>query len=717
MSKDANQNEAKLGKELNFKKDFPYPSYEDWKKTAEGDLKGVPFEKKLITKTYESIDLQPIYLKKDIEELPILDEYSGAGDYTRGGKASGYLKNSWEIAQEIFESNPEDFNAALKSDIQRGQTAVNIVFDKFTRGGSEIKSDLISGAGLSVLSGKCFAKALDGVDLNKYFLFMDCGYTPLIGLALLDNFAKEANIDFKNIKGGALADPIKYLIEEGVLPVDESSAFDEFKMALDWLKSKKSDLKFIGIDGSIYSNAGASAAHELAFSLASAVEYINALIDRGVSIDEISARVRFTFGVGSFYFMEIAKLRAARVLWSKIIGEYGGSEDSRKMYIHAKTLSYNQTKYDPYVNLLRTTTESFSAVVGGVDSLHSSPFDELANGSNDFSRRIARNIQIILKEEAQLASIIDAAGGSYFVEKLTSEICAKAWELFREIQKKGGALKSIKEGFIQNEIEKTALQKKEDAAKRKNVIVGVNMYANIKEEPLKVDDSKVKAFYAKRAEQLTKLKSRRNDKKLAELSDKIHSLYSQKSCDVLNVCSEAFSAGSSAVEAFSAIRRGAKGIEIKNPLKPRRLAEDFEELRAIAGNYKEKRGRRPQVFLITMGPVKQHKARADFSTGFFEAGGFEVIYKKGFDSVNEAVEEAAKSSADVVVICSTDETYPELVPAIVPQMKKRNKDAVIILAGYPKDQIEAHKKSGVDDFIYLGANVYEILKRILSAIK
>jgi methylmalonyl-CoA mutase len=414
--------------------------------------------------------------------------------------------------------------------------------------------------------------------------------------------------------------------------------------------------------------------------------------------------------------MEVAKLRAARVLWNKILEAYSVKEENRKIFIHGKTSQFNQTYFDPYVNMIRTTTEAFSAIVGGVDSLQTNAYDESFNLSDDFSRRLARNTQIILKEESHLEQVIDPAGGSYFVEKLTDNIANATWKLFQTIEEKGGMLKAIQSGFVQDEIAKIADVKKKDFAKRKSVLVGTNMYANPKEEMIEIKKIDLNAVYKKRVEYIQKYRITCDNKKHSSILDKLQKIADTKSFELIDSAVDAFLEGASLGEISKSIRAsGEKGISV-NPLIKFRISEMFEELRIESEKYKLKTGSKPKIFLATMGPLKQFKGRADFSRAFFEVGGFEIVYPNGFANTDEAVKSAIDSKAQAVVICSTDDTYPELVPQIVKGIKEKSKDVSVILSGYPKDQIEAHKKSGVDDFIYLGADAHLVISTLWKKI-
>ncbi len=712
-------NEIKLGDKPDLKKDFPVPSFNDWKQQVEKDLKGESFDKKLITKTYEEINLQPLYTSNDIKDLPQINNFPGFENLLRGNSASGFNGRDWEIAQEYNQALPEDLNEVLKYDMQRGLNSINIVLDHPTMLGldaDQAKAEQVGRNGLSISGVKKMHMLFKDIDIREIPINVTCGFSALPFTILFSSYVQEIRRSLMNIKGSIISDPYDYLVTYGRLPIHLNQVFDEIKLATELIITSNSPIKTIGVSGFSYHNSGASAVQELAFSLATGVEYLQKISSKGLKINEVAKRIKFTFGVGSFYFMEVAKLRAARMLWSKILAAFNVNEENRKIFIHAKTSKLNQTYFDPYVNTLRTTTEAFSAIVGGVDSIHTNHFDESFNPADDFSRRLARNTQIILKEESHLDQVIDPAGGSYFVEKLTDEIATAAWELFQKIDDDGGMLNAIKSGFVQNEIARVAEQKKKDFAKRKTILVGTNMYANPKEEAPELKVIDYDSIYQQRVDYTKKYKmfSELGDRQ--EILHRLEALSDTSNFELIDIAIEAILDGSTLGEIAKSIRATAeKGISVE-PLKQFRISEMFEELRIASENFMKKTGNKPKVFLATMGSLKQFKGRADFSRAFFEVGGFEIVYPNGFATTDEAVKSAIDSKAQAVVICSTDDTYPELVPPIVKGIKEKSKDVSVILAGYPKDQIEEHKKSGVDDFIYLGADAYLVLRTLLKKI-
>jgi methylmalonyl-CoA mutase len=701
---------AKLPEKFTIQDDFPETSFDDWKKTVEKDFEGVPSEQRLKTKTYEGIYLQFIYTKKDIENLPHITNKPGFKNFARGTKVDGYLNNSWLIAQEIPYTVPGEFNFALRFDLERGQNAINIILDKSTQKLQDQESEKDFGVdGLAIQNLNDLSKALDKVDLTKYPIFLKTGYSSLPFLMFFETFAKQRGFDFEKINGAIESDPVDFAVTEGYLPIPLKEIFDEMAIATKWSIKNFPGLKTIGVNSLQYHNSGANIVQEIACSIATAVEYIRQMLQRGLSINEIARNIRFTFGISSLYFLEISKLRTIKLMCAKIIESFGGDEESQKIFIHARTSYNNQTVYDPYVNLLRTTTEAFSAVIGGVDSLHTNSFDEALGLPHEFARRIARNTQIILNEESHLNQLIDPAGGSYFVENLTNEIAKKSWELFREIEEKGGIFKALESGFIQEEIEKIATEKKVNFAKRRTIQVGINAYANVKEEKL---EYKTTSFHKTLKKRYNEYNKKKNEKGYSDILKKIN--LSENTENIFEFASQAIAKGATIHDIAGGLRNTSNcKFEIK-PLKVHRTAENFEEFRNASLEFKNKNGFLPKVFLLPMGPLKQNKARADFAKSFFEIGGFDVDSTQRFNTVEEVIDSALKSESKIIVICSTDDTYPELVPPIAKGIKEKNKDIIIVLAGYPKDLVDGFKQDGVDEFIYLGADVHKTLKTIMT---
>lgn len=688
--------------------EFPPTPLEEWRKAIDKVLKGAPFEKRLVTKTYEDIDLQPMYRQEDLEGLPHLDGLPGFAPYLRATTPLGYVGGSWDVAQEMPYATPAAFNAALKADLERGQNAVNIVLDRPTLAGvdaDQAEADDVGRGGLSISSVADLAAALEGVDLEKTPIFVQASTSALTFTALLVALVQQQGKSMAKVRGAIGMDPLGQLARSGRLPRDLDGSYDVMTQLTRRAKDNAPQLQTITVQGSPYHNGGASATQELAFVLATGVEYLRALQARGLSVDDAAPRFRFALSIGSNFFMEIARLRAARLLWAKIVKAFGGNDAAQQMHLHARTSAWNQTIYDPHVNLLRATTEAFSAAVAGCDSLHISPFDELLRVPDEFARRVARNTHTVLREESHITKTVDPAGGSWYVEKLTDEVARKTWAIFQEVEKLGGMAKALEVGWPQNQVADMASKRAANIAKRKDIFVGTNMYPNLKEtriEPAPVD------AWAVQNERSEALKAARAKANGSQKQTALEAL-AKGGPNTVDSAIAAAAAGATLGEIAQAFRSSARPGPTVSPIHAQRGAQAFETLRQVTESFAARTGQPPQVFLANMGPLTQHKGRADFVTAFVGVGGFETIYPQGFETPDAAAEAALASQAKAVVICSTDATYPDIVPTLTQKLKKANPDLLVLVAGYPADQVEAFKAAGVDDFIHLAANCQSLL--------
>lgn len=692
--------------------EFPPVSYDDWRKLVEAELKGAAFDKKMFTATYEGFPLQPIYRREDIADLPQVNSLPGFAPFVRGTSASGYVKESWAVSQEIAVASPTEFNFAARNSISRGLNALNMVLDRATRNGLDpdwaTTADVGLG-GLSIATLGDLDRALEGVDLEKTSLFVRSGASALPFAALLIALAKQRRKSAAQLCGCIEMDPVGVLAHEGQLPQSLAGAYREMAALTAWAAQHAPRLQTICVHSRAWHEAGGSAVQELAYTLATGVEYLRQLNTLGVAVDTAAPRLRFAVTVGTQFFLEIAKIRALKLLWSRVVAAAGGAEAAQKISLHVRTSQWNKSVLDPYNNLLRTTVEAFAGVLGGCDSLQVGAFDEVARPPDDFSRRIARNTQLVLQKECELNHVIDPAGGSWFVEKATAELAARAWALFQEIEKAGGIEAALRAGLPQRAVAETAAKKLKAVTSRRDSIVGVNQYANPKEQPLEVPVADGTAFYKRRVQQVASHRIALEDEDDQKVLTWLAKIIGLKGPDLFQACADAVSAGATLGEITRALRINDSPCEPITPVCLTRAAKPIEELRAAMNRRADGPAR---VFLVNLGPLKEHKARADFSRGFFSVGGYEVISSAGFKTPGEAVAAFAQSGADIAVICSVDENYPALVPPLVAGIRAQRPGTVVVLAGYPPEQIAAHQKSGVDEFIHLRADVVEVLSRI-----
>lgn len=684
--------------------EFPHPAPDEWRQLVEKDLKGVPFEKKLVTKTYEGIDIQPLYTADQVADLPFTESLPGFPPYVRGGAAAGYQARAWEICQELPYPTPAEWNQAALHDLERGQTALNLALDQATQQGldpDQAPAEAVGRSGLSLATLADLAEALADIDLEKTPLLIQAGTAGLPVAALLAALARQRAIPTATLRGCVAFDPLGALVQAGSLPLPLERAYAEMALLTAWAKEHAPDLQTIAVAGHPYHDGGGSAVQELAFTLAAAVEYLRGLQAHNLDINHIAPRIRFSLSVGANFFIEVAKLRAARLLWAQVIAAFGGDAAAQRLTIHVRSSRWNVTALDPYVNMLRGTIAAFAGIAGSCDSLHISPFDEAIHPPDEFSRRIARNTQLILDAEAHLGKVGDPAGGAWYVEALTDALARKAWALFQDVERQGGMAQALQAGFPQQQVAQTAEQRRAALATRKDVLVGVNMYPNLKEKPLAGHSADLAAVAQQRAAAVAGARgTRANPTPIASVEGAV----------------AAALAGATLGEITAALRGDSGAGPEVAAIPVRRSSEPFEALRSAADAYLARTGARPRIFLAKMGPVVQHKARADFATGFFQVGGFEAVGNASFATAAEAAQAAVESGAPVAVLCSTDDTYPDLVPPFTQAVKAARPATLVVLAGYPADQVESHKAAGIDEFIHLRADVYRVLAHVMQTI-
>ena len=687
--------------------EFTPPTDEEWKAACEALLKGAPFEKKMFTKTYEGITFDPMYTRKHTEDILPKGVMPGMGDYLRGVDAAGYIGKPWGIAQACDETLPAENNELLRHEHDKGATIYHIVLDTASRTGVDARqAETVGDTGTSVTTVEDMHVLLTGLDLAKFPLYVYAGANAVPLLALVAAARRASGEDMAEVRGIVGADPIGALAADGKLPVSLDAHYDSLAAAARWATVNAPHLRTVFVRSDVYSNGGANDVQEVASVLATATAYLRALCERGLTIDEAASQIAFAFSMGANFFLQIAKLRAVRPLWAQIVGAFGGSAEAQKMRIHARPALFFKTIYDPYVNMLRNTTEIFSGVVGGIDSFESAPFDEPIRKGDEFSRRIARNVQIMLQEEFGLLQPIDPAGGSWAVETLTRQMKEKIWAEFQRIEKEGGIIAALRAGSLQESVAAVLAARFKNADLRRDRIVGNNMYPNMTETLLET-----------RAEDTAALKAQRTADIDAYLSDidvkhRDEALASLRQAHSVDHAVEAALAGATIAELMTAVTEG-NGAETVTAIAPHRWSERFEQLRRRTEDYKAEKNDNVKIFLANMGPIPQHKARADFTTGFLQVGAFEVLGNDGFKTVEEAADAARASGADAVVICSTDATYPEIVPALAPKLHEVLPNARVFLAGAaPKDLLETYKEAGIDEYISVRANCYEILESL-----
>jgi methylmalonyl-CoA mutase len=607
---------------------FPPASADDWKQKAEETLKGKPVET-LGKSTYEGIKLKPLYTKEDLEQKNV-SQLPGSEDYRRGINLLGYVTNDWQVAQTIPTANAAELKEMVVSSFQKGQTAVSFEMSE------QVLSELPS--------------ILNEIDFSYSFSVNAKEYQNEL-LALVKNLAVEHQKQ-QEVTGYIGMDPIANAAEFGSKDEELDQVYNQWAKKIDEIAQNLPNLKTILVDTTPYHNGGANAVQEIAAALAAGVQHIRMLTERGLSLETILDKLVFKFAIGSNFFMEMSKLRAVRLLWSKLTKAYEVEPELQKMVISAETSKFTKTKFDPYVNLLRAGNEAFAAILGGIQYLHVSPFNEPEGNVTAFSDRIARNTQLVLKEEAHLTKVVDPAGGSWYIESLTNELAEKAWNLFLEIDAKDGIISTLRSNWLQEQIAQVKEKRQANIFTRKQSIIGTNIYANLLEEPL----------HTEKMEEIT-----------------------------LNEAAE---------------------VSIK-PIPNERLSFAFEELRDRSLKLKNQSGRQPSVGLICLGLLKQHKARVDFITGFMAPGGIVTVSSEEIHSFENAVDFLNGNPLQHYCICGSNDQYSEIGPDFVSKIKEQYPKANLYLAGIPENETE-WLNAGIAGVISVKSNCFETLSQLMD---
>ena len=699
--------------------EFTVPTPEQWREAAEKLLKGAPFDKIMKRMTPEGIELEPIFWKEVLDQLPASDTLPGFDGFLRGTKASGYASAPWEIAQELPYGLPYEFNQAAQADLMRGQNALNVILDIATLKGFDPDAAEIGEVGACGLSLACLKDmkiAFDGILPEAISFHIRSGCAGLTVGALFFAWLDAVGADPKAVKGSLGMDPMAVKAASGILPESLAGLFDEMSVLARYCANEAPGIRTVTVSTLPYHQAGASSVEEIAIALATGSLYLNAMLERGIGIETAARQMRFSIAIGPNFFMEIAKIRALRTLWAQVVKAYGGSPAAQKILLHARTGLYNKTVSDPYVNMLRTTTEALSAVIAGVDSLCVGNFDEVVRLPDTFSRRISRNTHIILQEECELLAVADPAGGSWAVEWLTDQVARKSWSLFQEIESAGGADKALAKGMLHERIAKTAAGNESQLNQRRASLVGTNVYPNASEKPLTPNLPDYKELHDIRAKEIAQARLEADESADARIMAALGGVLDSTSDNLMQHLIEAIEAGATLGEISKTLRAQAEPDAASRPLRARRLASQYEALRAAAASFTERTGSAPTIFLCNLGALRRHKARADFTRGFFATGGFRIISSKGFESPEQAVAALSESEAGIAVVCGHDDDYAasfceyaQAIKAVLPEVQ-------IILAGNPGEREDAFREAGMDDYIFVKSDNYAVNRCYLTGL-
>ena len=723
---------AAIGGRLRIADDFPPVGYDAWRAKAEADLKGAPFEKKLVGHTADGIALEPLATAGDWPSEGDPSGFPGAPPLTRGMTPLGRTPGGWDIRQEVTEPDPAAAGAVVRGEIREGATSVEVRLDAAARAG--LDADAPAAAGLCGRGGVMaftlgdLRRALDGVPFASAPVSLDAGAAYLPAAALLAALWEECGAGTPGSgapRGAFNADPLGALLRDGALPAPPDEALTQMAELAFWTAATLPGVTAVRVSTAVYHDAGSSTVQDLGFALATAVEYLRALTAAGLTLEAAAAQIVFHETVGCRFFQAVAKLRALRTLWARALEACGaGPGAAAGAGLVVETSRRVITRRAPWVNLLRGTATCFAGAVAGADAIITLPMDVALGPDDELSRRLARNTQVILRDECRLGAVVDPAGGSWSLEKLTAEMAEKAWGFFREVESRGGMSAAATSGWVAERIGEMEQESERDVATRKAVITGVSAHPDVFEDGLvrpAADHAALRAAAAAR------LASWRADRTAADPAAALRDAAERGASGggLMAAAVSAARAGATIGELTAALSRpaaaatggapagagsAAHGARV-TPLPVRPYAAAYEQLRDAVDAYADAHGGgRPKVFLARLGAPVEYLARATWAQDFFEAGGFEPASSDG--AVEAQAAACAASGAGIAAVCSSDARYATDVEDVVPRLRAAGVRTVV-LAGNPGDAEARYRAAGVDRFIFVKCDVLATLRALL----
>jgi methylmalonyl-CoA mutase len=679
-----------MGNSKSFFEEFSPSSYKDWLEEAKKSLKGKDPES-LASHLDEGITVKPLYTISDLEQIPeVSSEFPGLPRFLRSSNISGYRVQTWHIVQRIDTPEPSKANSFIHQEINSGISEFLL---------KHLDPQTTPRRGIAIETLKDFEKLLQNVNLRNINLHFETSH-PLELLALFYAFLNRTGIEPQTISGRVHFDLLSHCLGNGYLPKFLSEIENFLVSMFNFFAETFPKFKFLLIDATTFYESGSNSVQEVAFTMNLAVEYLRLFNKLNIPLEKVIEKMFFKISIGSDIFLNLAKLRAIRLLWATILEAFEIETEQVDIQIYAVTNKRNKSKLDAYVNMLRNSCETITAILGSANYIEVTPYDYFLDELNEFSARNARNTQLVLLEEHNLTDTIDPAGGSWYLETLTFELARKSLELFKEVESKGGFIECIMNNFIQNSVLENQRKILSELTKRERILIGTNKYPNPSDDKFKIPEVEIDL----------------NDSQTQSPSLKSIPFFAEP-IDIRIFIKEASNENFSI---FSFATQSSLKVETHSitPLTPMREAEPFEALRLRASTYQKKYEKLPVALLMPFGKVSDFKARVDFSHDFFAIGGFEVIESSPFETVEEAFQKILATLPQVVVFCSKNEFYPNFVPQLTALIKKAKPLIVTVLAGLPNndEEINLYKNVGLDFFILSKSDTVGTLNKIFDSI-
>jgi methylmalonyl-CoA mutase len=700
----------------------------DWQASVTKQLKGKPLES-LNTATPEGITLKPLYTAADTAGLPNANTLPGFEPFVRGPQATMYAGRPWTIRQYAGFSTAEASNAFYRKALAAGGQGVSVAFDLATHRGYDSDHPRVTGdvgkAGVAIDSVEDMKILFDGIPLEKVSVSMTMNGAVLPVLAGYIVAAEEQGVPQEQLSGTIQNDILKEFMVRNTYIYPPQPSMKIIGDIIAYCSKNLPKYNTISISGYHIQEAGADAALELAYTLADGKEYIRTALAAGLDIDDFAGRLSFFFGIGMNFYMEIAKLRAARLLWTRIVSEFNPKDVRSKMLrTHSQTSGWSLTEQDPYNNIVRTTIEAMAAVFGGTQSLHTNAFDEAIALPTDFSSRIARNTQLVIQEETGICNVVDPWGGSYMMETLTQEIADKAWALIEEVESKGGMAKAIDTGLPKMRIEESAARKQARIDRGEDVIVGVNKYKLATEDDIDILDIDNVAVRDSQIERLNKIKAKRDNNAVTAILAQLTNAAKTGEGNLLDLAIQATRLRATVGEISSALeaefgRYNAQARTISGVYGGAyQTDEAWQAIVADVQTFADKNGRRPRMLVCKMGQDGHDRGAKVIATAFADLG-FDIDLSPMFSTPAEVAKQAVENDVHIVGCSSQAAGHKTLVPELIAELKKLGADDIIVVAGgvIPKQDYDFLFKAGVTCVFGPGTQIPVAAREVLAAIK
>ena len=704
-------------------------SKNNWQDKATDELKGESLDD-LTWKTLEGIDIKPLYTADDLENIAHLDSLPGFAPYIRGPRATMYAKRPWTVRQYSGFSTAEESNKFYRDNIAAGQTGLSVAFDLATHRGYDSDHPRVTGdvgkAGVAIDSVEDMKLLFDKIPLDKMSVSMTMNGAVIPIMAMYIVAAEEQGVDQELLKGTLQNDILKEFMVRNtyIYPPNQS-----MRIVADIIAYSSKHLpafNSVSISGYHMLEAGATCTQELAYTLADGLEYVRAAINKGLDVDAFAPRLSFFFGIGMNFFMEIAKLRAARLLWSELIEKEFQPKNPKSLMLrtHCQTSGVSLTSQDPYNNIMRTTIEAMAAVLGGTQSLHTNSFDEALALPTPFSAQIARNTQLVLREETGITKVIDPMAGSYYLESLTNSLVNEARKLVEEAEELGGMTKAVQAGVPKLRIEESAAIRQAKIEKKEEIIVGVNKYESddkTKVDILSIDNEDVRN---KQLEKLKTLKSSRNEADCLETLKVMEDAANDNTANLLEVAINAARARATVGEISMAMekvfgRHQAVSQSISGVYRSEYEGdENFMNIEKKVLEFEKENGRRPRILVVKLGQDGHDRGAKVIATAFADMG-FDVDVGPLFQTPEEAAKQAIENDVHIVGVSTQAAGHKTLVPMLIDALSKENSDNILVVCGgiIPEQDIPELESIGVGAIFGPGTNINNAAIKVLDLIK